>query len=143
MHINSNIKRKFIFVWCTSYVLDVNLNAHFSLGLFRANETNYSNKLYRLRILNGRKQPSWPCTSTAVELSQTLLRTTPVGGQSRTQTWKHWISGMVPKPLSHTVSSYVKVSKTKCCQYFPQKSASDLNLNGLFVMSHCFINWLL
>ena len=69
----------------------------FSLpGLFRANETNYQNRLNRLRIPTGRRQTSWLCTSAAVELNQGLPETNPAGGQSRTQNQDLHISNLAP-----------------------------------------------
>jgi len=39
------------------------------LELFRTNETNYRDKLNRLRIPTGRRQTNWQSTSTAEELN--------------------------------------------------------------------------
>jgi len=56
----------------------------FPLGLFRANKTNFRNKLNELRISTGRKQTSWLRTSAAVELNKGLLETNQAGGQNGT-----------------------------------------------------------
>lgn len=48
------------------------------LELFRANETNYKNKLDRIRIQTGRRNTSWLCTSVAEELKQRLAGTNEV-----------------------------------------------------------------
>ena len=57
------------------YLIDL-----YPLGLFRANKTNYRDKLNRLRILTGRKQTSWLGKSATKELNQGLLETNPGGG---------------------------------------------------------------
>ena len=68
-----------IHTYIHTYVID-----HSPLGLFRANETNNSNELNRLRMPTGRRQTSWLCTSAAEELNKGLPRTNPASGQSGT-----------------------------------------------------------
>ena len=47
-------------------ILNIDLSP---LGLFRTNETNYRDKLNRLRMPTGRRQTSWQSTSAAEELN--------------------------------------------------------------------------
>ena len=85
--------------WMNEYLIDLS-----PLGLFRARETKYWNKLNRLRIPTGWKQTTWLCTSAAKELNQGLPGTNPViraGLElriSRCEVW-HPI-----KPLGHAAS---------------------------------------
>ena len=71
------------------------------LGLFRANETKYWNKLNTLRISTGRRQISWLFPSAAEELNQGLPETNPARGQSGT-----WTRDLPLPPFRFHVASF-------------------------------------